>query len=207
LKPLLPTTMVGIALLAALPASAERLRLTCTARGLPLGAQVWIEVEPQYREIAAPTPADTRLRESRPPVAAAEGKRAWQFEVPPSGQVAPTVQDFTFPATVDWTSPSSPGQPIRAIYLKTRFRIDTPGQPPRAGYGEIQEATLGMSVPPEASEVSRCLRLRAEAGRLALESAADCSEASFTRAQSDEQVHVRLRVPPGSPPPPRDPAR
>jgi hypothetical protein len=196
LKPLLSATIVGIALLAALPAPAERLRLTCTARGLPLGAQVWIEVEPQAHEIAAPTPADTRLRESRPPVAAAEGKRAWQFEVPPSGDVAPTVQDFTFPATVAWTSPSSPGQPIRAIFLKTRFRIDTPGQPLRAGYGEVQEVTLAMSVPPGASEVSRCLRLRAETDRLAVESAADCSEASFTRAQSDEQMHVRLHIPP-----------
>jgi hypothetical protein len=196
LKPLLPTAIVGIALLAALPAAAERMRLTCTACGLPLGAQVWIEVEPQYHEIVAPTPADSSLRESRPPVAAAEGKRAWQLEVPPGGAVASTVQDFTFPATVDWTSPSGPGQPIRAIFLKTRFRIDTPGQPPRAGYGEAQESTLAMSVPPGASEVSRCLRLRAESGRLALESAADCSEASFTRAQSDGRMHVRLRIPP-----------
>jgi hypothetical protein len=196
--------IVGAALLAPLSARAETLTITCTTRGLPPGARVWIEVQPEYHELAVPTPDDTTVRDSRPPVVA-EAKHAWQFEVSAGGDVTPASHDFTFPATVVWTSSDRgrggvPPRAVPSIFLRTRFRIDTPEKPPRAGYGEVQEATLGMSIPPGATEmITRCMRLRAEGDRLAVEIAADCSDASFAKAPGDGRMRVRLNMrPPGS---------
>jgi hypothetical protein len=190
--------VVGVGLLAASSVCAGTLRLSYTTRGLPAGAQVWIEVEPEYHEMVAPAPSTgATLREVRPPVAAeAEGKYAWQLEVPAGGEVIPSSHDFTFPATIDWTSSDHDGEgavgAVRAIYLKTRFRIDSLEGPLKGGYGGIHEATFGVSLPVGATEVSRCLRLRTEGGRLAAETAADCSDASFAKAH-DSRMHVRLQ--------------
>src|SRR5258708_25021421 len=100
-------TIVGLGLLAAVPARAERLRLSCTVRGVPRGAQAWIEVEPEQLtdyvgsllQLLAPTPADSGLKESKPPVGAEpESKHAWRFDIPTSGEVVPASFDFNFPS-------------------------------------------------------------------------------------------------------------
>jgi hypothetical protein len=83
----------------------------------------------------------------------------------------------------------SSGQ-LGSIYLKTRFRIDNPAGPGRAGYGEIQEMTFGMPVPPGVTELARCVRLRQDGDRLRVEAAKDCSDFSFAQAeQSGVRVH------------------
>jgi hypothetical protein len=193
----LSTLIVATGMLAAYPAGGEALKLAVTARGLPPDAQVWLEVTPEYHEIGVPKPGDSGSGESRPAVAAEAGRKfEWRLKVSGNGDLAPASHDFIFPATVDWKS-AAHDRTVRAIFLKTRFRIDPQGSSITPGYGEVHEVTLGMSIPSGATTVSRCLRLRSEDGRFAVENAADCSEASFARAAGQGTMHVRLQMPPG----------
>jgi len=180
-------TMIGIGMLAAIPTFGKGgLNLTCTTSNLPPGARVWIEVEAQYQGVVAEPSAGGALRDSGAPQSA-NAKHVWQFQVPPSGEVAPTSYELPLPAGVDQKSSDHLG----SIYLKTRFKIDSPTGPQRAGYGEVQEMTFGMPVPPGKTQLARCLRLREDGDRLRVETAKDCRDSSFARAeQSGVRVHM-----------------
>lgn len=179
-------TLLGFGLLAALPAHAKSgLTLTCITRDLVPGTHVWIEVEPQYQQMAAK--AGGAFKDSAPRLSAKD-KHVWQFEVPARGEVAPVSYEFTFPDDVSRAQSDHFG----SIYLKTRFKIDNPQGSPRAGYGEVNEMTFGMPVPAGATQLSRCLRLRDEGNRLTVETAADCRDSTFDQARlGGHRVHMK----------------
>jgi hypothetical protein len=177
-------------LLAALPMRADGgLRLTCIARSLAPGARAWMEVEAQSQRMT--TSAGSGFTDSAPAERSGE-KHVWEFQVPANGSVAPASYGFALPAGLAAPDANHFG----AIYLKTRFRLDSPDVDPRAGYGEVHEVTLGVPIPPGVSQVSRCLRLREEADRLVVEMASDCSDAAFAKAARGDQ---RVRVQPPAP--------
>jgi hypothetical protein len=184
-------TLVSIGMLVAVPALGKGgLNLTCTTRGLPPGARVWIEVEARYQGVAAEPSAGGAFRDSGA-AQYANGKHVWQFQVPPIGEVAPASYEFQFPDSVDQKRSDHQG----SIYLQTRFRIDSPTGRQRAGYGEVQEMTFGLPVPPGATQLARCLRLREDGNRLRVETAKDCRDSSF--AQPD-QNGIRVHMSPSS---------
>jgi hypothetical protein len=196
---------VSAGLLAASPLPGEGLKLTasCATHGLPLGAQVWIEVEPEYHEMAGPTMAETGTRDLRLPVAAeTDPKHAWQFEVTQESMVS-VAREFWFSGTANSTvsgevrGGETPGT-VRAIFLKTRVSVKHPALP--FGDGEIHEWTFGMSVPSDATEVHRCVSLHADGGRLVVETAADCNDPSIGRTNTDRcaQVQIPLQSAPWS---------
>jgi hypothetical protein len=179
-------TLVSVGILAALPAFGKGgLNLACTTRNLPPGTRVWIEVEAQYQGVVADSSAGGAFRDSGT-LQSANGKHVWQLQVPPIGDVAPTSYELPLPAGVDQKSSDHLG----SIYLKTRFKIDSPTGSRRPGYGEIQEMTFGMPVPPAGTPLARCLRLREDGDRLRVETAKDCRDSSFAQAEnSGVRVH------------------
>jgi hypothetical protein len=179
--------IIGLVLVAATPVQAGGfLTLTCTTHDLAPGAHVWIEVEAQYQGQIAAGPAAGGFKDSAPRQGATT-RHTWQFEVPASGEVAPESFEYQFPAA-DWASSSHFG----SIQLKTRFKIDDPQGKRRVGYGEVGEVTFGMPVPAGSTQLARCLRLRDEGDRLAVETAADCSDSTFDAArQGGHRVHLR----------------
>ena len=179
--------IAGLGLLAALPALAAgtRLRLTCTARDLPPGAHVWMEIQPEYHQSAIPVAAS--LGEESSPPEHATGEFVWDLDVPAGGEVAPIAHDFTFPVELDRTSTDH----VASIHLKVRFKVDATGQHPKAAYGEVIEATFGMPVFPGDAPLARCLRLREEGGKLLAETAPDCRDATFASLRRGER---RIRV-------------
>jgi hypothetical protein len=165
------------------------LNLTCATRNLPPGSQVWIEVEALYQGVVADPKAGGALRDSGAPQSAT-AKHVWQFRVPPSGDPVPASYELQFPASFAQKSADTLG----SIYLKTRFKVDTPAGPGHAGYGEIQEMTFGMPVPPGATQLTRCLRLREDGDRLRVETAKDCRDSSFTQGEQ-RGVRVHMNTP------------
>lgn len=185
------TTLVaflGLTFIAALPAhGANEIDVSCMARGLAAGAQLWVEVTAQYQSLTALPPARGGFRNAAQPESAS-GPFVWQFTVPASGEVAPTAYRFEFPVEITSAEPDHFG----AIYLKTRFRIDHPQGLKRTGYGEVHEVTFATPVPPGASQLSRCLRLREEGDRFIVETAADCRDATFAKAAHGTSLGMKM---------------
>jgi len=169
---------VGFSLLASVPSYAvSGLKLTCTTKGLTPGSRVWIEVESEYQGMTVEGPAHGGFRDAGLPQTA-KAKHVWQFEVPASGEAAPTTHNFEFPASVAVASADHFG----SVVLKTRFRIDDPKRLRQNGYGEVTEATFGLPAPAGATQLARCLRLRQDGDRLSVETAADCRDSTFSKA-------------------------
>ena len=165
----------GLGLLAALPAVAGTgLRVEVAVRDMTPGAHVWMEVRPEYGQIARPAGGQDFSA-----MAEAAGESVWQFDVPASGKTS-TGHDFEFPLEIDR---SSSADHVGVIHLRTRFRIDGPQGEKKTGYGDTTEVTLAMPVLPGTAALSRCLRLREAGNRLTLESAADCLDASFVKSR------------------------
>ena len=172
---------LGLSLAAALPAgAATSLKLQCVARDLAPGAHVWMEVRPEYHQIATQGMQDSGVLQE------AKGEPVWQFDVPATGKIAPISHDFAFPVDLD----RSGSDPLGVVLLKTRFRIDHPMGQEKVGYGEVYEMTLAMPVPPGTASLSRCLRLRGVGDRMIVETAADCLDASLTKSS-----RMRLQPP------------
>lgn len=181
------TVMLGLGLIAALPArAATGLKLEVAARDLAPGAHVWLEVRPAYHQLAMHNPPPDGGQE---PSASeeAKGEFVWQFEVPASGNVSPIAHDFAFVVDLD----RSTSDHLGLIRLKMRFRIDGPAGQQRTGYGETHELTLAMGVQPGTDPLARCLRLREVDGKLIAETAANCLDSSF----KSRKVR-RLQAPP-----------
>jgi hypothetical protein len=193
LKERLTVIITGIALLASAPVYAETVQLSLTTRGLTPGAEVWIEVTPEYHEISLPSLDKADKVEPEQTAAPLEARHAWTVVAPVSGVVAPTEFAFTFPPAVSWTSLGTPPKFVPAILLKTRYRLDEPGATSPA---QIHELTLGLAVPPGLTEVSRCLRLRAQGGETIVDLADDCTDEAFARAPADGgQPDLRPQAP------------
>jgi hypothetical protein len=176
--------LIGLALLPGLPAHAAgtELNLSCVTKDLPAGAQVWLQVEPEYYQTPAPTPASLGAPSSAPEPAS--GASTWQFAVPAGGSAPPSTHTFTFPADLQPTSAKT----IGSIRLKASFKVDAPGQ--QGAYGEVIKADLGMPVLANDAPLARCLRLREEGNKLILESAPDCRDSSFGK-----NVRILLKQP------------
>jgi hypothetical protein len=165
--------LIGLALLPCLPAHASgtELNLTCITKDLPAGAKVWMQVEPEHYQ--TPVPISASLGEVPSAPEPASGTSIWQFEVPAGGSAPPSTHKLTFPADLQPTSANS----VSSIRLKVSFKVNAPGQ--QGAYGEVIQAQLGMPVLASNGPLSRCLRLREDGNKLILDSAPDCSDASF----------------------------
>jgi len=177
--------LIGLALLPSLPAHAAgtELNLSCITKDLPAGAKVWLQVEPEHYQTPAPTPASLGDVSNTPEPA--RGDSIWQFEVPAGGSAPPTTHKFTFPTDLQPTSANG----VSSIRLKVSFKVDSPGQ--QGAYGEVIQANLGMPVLANNVTLSRCLRLREDRNKLILESAPDCSDASFASLGHNGRILVR----------------
>ncbi len=178
--------LIGLALLPSLlPAHAAgtELNLSCVTKDLPAGAKVWMQVEPEHYQAPAPTPVS--LGEVSNTAEPARGESIWQFEVPADGAAPPTMHRFTFPTDLQPTSANS----VTSIRLKVSFKVDAPGR--QGAYGEVIQANLGMPVLANNVPLSRCLRLREDKNKLILESAPDCSDASFVSLGHSGRIVVR----------------
>ena len=176
--------LIGLVLLPSLAhAAGTELNLTCTTKDLPAGAHVWLQVEPEHYRSTAPTPAS--LGEVSGAPEPASGDSTWQFEVPVDGSAPPSTHKFTFPTDLQPTSAKS----VSSIRLKVSFKVDAPGH--QGAYGEVIQANLGMPVLANNASLSRCMRLREDRNKLILESAPDCSDASFANLGHDGRILVR----------------
>jgi hypothetical protein len=172
-------------LLLSFPAmAATGLKVEVVTRDLAPETKVWLEVQPEFHQMALPaTPSGTALDSGVPQLAT--GDSTWQFDA--SAPNASLAHEFSFPLDLA----ASSGQ-VGVIHLKARFRLDAPGTEGTPGYGKVHEVTLAMPVPAGSAALTRCLRLREAAGRLLLESAADCRDASFDNS-------TRAHLPPSLP--------
>jgi hypothetical protein len=184
--------LVGLAMLACIPAhgAATELNLTCTTKDLPAGAKVWLQIEPEHYRSSAPTPAT--LGEVSGAAEPGSGESIWQFEVPAGGSAPASTHTFTFPIDLQPTR----AKVVSSIRLKVSFRVDAPGQP--GPNGQVIKATLGMPVLVDNSPLARCVRLREDGDKLILESAPDCSDASF--ASLGHNGRIRFGQPMPTPP-------
>lgn len=190
--------LVGLALLPCLPAHAagSELSLSCITKDLPAGARVWLKIEPEHYQSSAPTPAT--LGEVARAAEPASGDSIWQFEVPAGGSAPASTHTFTFPIDLQPTR----AKVVSSIRLKVSFQVDAPGQ--RGPNGQVIKATLGMPVLADNSPLARCVRLRAVGDKLILESAPDCSDASF--ASLGNNGRIRFRQPMPTPPSAAEPS-
>lgn len=167
-------------------AATTELDLTCITKDLPAGAKVWLQVEPEHYNTPAPTSASLGEASSTPEPAS--GDSVWRFEVSAAGSAPPSTHTFTFPADLQATR----AKVVSSIRLKASFRVDAPGQ--QGPYGEMMQANFGMPILNNDVPLARCLRLRADGNKLILESASDCSDASFTSHGHNGRILLR---PPG----------
>ena len=121
------------------------------------------------------------------PRQAAEAKYVWRFEVPEGGEATPSSHRFTIPVN----RAGKGADELASLSLKTRFKIDDLSKAGRPGFGEVIETTFAMGAPAGVKELSRCLRLRDEGERLAVETAESCLDEAF-----DRQGGGRVRVSP-----------
>jgi hypothetical protein len=179
--------LIGLVLLPCLPAHAAGtdLKVTCITKDLPAGAHVWLQVEPDHYNTPAPTPESLGEASSTPEPAS--GYSIWQFEVPAGGAAPPSTHTFTFPTDLQATH----AKVVSSIRLKASFKVDAPGQ--QGPYGETLQANFGMPILDNNVPLARCLRLRADGNKLILESAPDCSDASF--ASHGHNGRILLRAP------------
>jgi hypothetical protein len=177
--------LVGLALLPCLAALAAgtQLNVTCITKDLPAGARVWLRVEPEPYRAAMPNLAS--LGEASGPAAPASGVWTRQFEVPAGGSVPASTHGFTFPTDLQPTNANS----VSSIRLKVSFKVDAPGV--QGAYGEVLRSDFGMPVRAANGPLSRCLRLRGAGDKLILESAPECTEASFANAGHNGRILLR----------------